>query len=165
MDILTSADLATIRNKIDYRLTAVDLPDALIQGYVDEAEIEVIALLPNHDQLDTEQTNRLKLAVIYWAAYLLAHAVPILIQDGVTPNFEKRFDPIAHEKRIEWLMDTRDKHLAYLDVHESQPVVFELDEGYKDKLRRAEYWSGKYPILKYLGEKRRGTYIPQDGDD
>ena len=165
MDILTSAYLAIIRNKIDYRLTDADLPDSLIQGYVDEAEIEVIALVPNHDQLDTDKTNRLKLAIVYWAACLLADAVPLLIQEGVTSNFEKRYDPIDHEKKIERLMDTRDKHLAYLDVYESAPVVFELDEGYKDKLRRAEYWSGKYPVLKYLGEKRRGTYVSEDRDD
>ena len=165
MDILTSTDLPIILHKIDYRLTAADIPDTVVQGFVDEAETEVKTLVTNHDQLDTAGTNRLKLAVIYWAAYLLADAVPLLIQEGVTPNFERRYDPIDHEKKMERLMDTRDKHLAFLDVDESAPILFELDESYKDKLRRAEYRSGKYNLLKYIGEKRRGFDVSEDRDD
>lgn len=144
MKILTSADLAIIRNKIDYRLSEASLPDEVVTGFVDEAETEVIALVENHDQLDTQQTSRLKLATIYWAAYLLADAVPILVQQNVL-RFQERHEPINHEKKMERLMETRDKHLAELGVQESQPVVFELEGGYKEELRRAQYKSGIFP--------------------
>lgn len=141
MIILTSADLATIRNKIDYRLADDDLPDAVIEEYVDEAETEVLALVKNRDQLDAQGTSRLKFTIIYWAAYLLADAVPILVQEGVF-QFRERYEPVDHEKKMERLMETRDKHLAHLGVHESQPVVFELEDGYKDQLRQARYRRG-----------------------
>lgn len=164
MDILTSTDFPIVRHKIDYRLTDTDLPDALVQEFVDEAETEVKTLVKNHDQLDTAGTNRLKLATIYWAAYLLADAVPILVREGVTPQFERHFEASDHEKKMERLMDTRDKHLAFLDVDESAPILFELDESYKDKLRRAEYRTYRFDLLKYIGEKRRGFDVYEDRD-
>ena len=144
MKILTSADLAIIRNKIDYRLSESHLPDEVIEGFVDEAETEVMALVENHDQLDNQQANRLKLATIYWAAYLLADAVPILVQENVL-RFQQRYEPINHENKMKRFMSIRDKHLAELGVQESQPIVFELEGGYKEKLRRAQYRSGIFP--------------------
>ena len=138
MTILTSADLTTIRNKIDYELTDDDLSDEIVEGFVDEAELEVLALVENHDQLDTQETKWLKLAIIYWAAYLLADAVPRLEQENVGV-FQVRYDLANHENKMKRLMETRDKHLAELGVEESGPVVFELEDSYKEDLRDAQY--------------------------
>lgn len=83
MALLTPADYPAIRAALDVSLTPAVLPDAVIEMpiFLGAAEMEVAARDPAAGTREGDALQRLKNAVIYFAAANLAPVVPIYLRE------------------------------------------------------------------------------------
>lgn len=85
MALLTSADYPAIRAALDVALDSTILPDATIalDIYLGAAEREVAALDPDSGTRTGDDLARVKSAVVYLTAALLAPAIPWIVRESV----------------------------------------------------------------------------------
>lgn len=152
MDILSPSEFDKVRHRIDYRMTSALLPDATVEEFVDEAELEAVALFPS-----VAQTNdRLKLVVIYWSLYLMLDAVPTLIQRSLL-QIGYRYETMDYKDRLAKAQATLNQHIdklaATVDGDDADDTsFFKLSGGYRDSLKKARSQGGLTVPLCNSGE-------------
>ena len=67
-----------VRHKIDSRLNDRLLPDATVEEFVNEADLDVKDMFPGYASFTAQENERAKLNVAYHAAYLMMDTVPIV---------------------------------------------------------------------------------------
>lgn len=143
MDILKQSDLASVRRRIDFRLTDKHLSDDLVKDFVEEAEHDVMRLVPNYAELTGTDASALRFAVVYLAAYKLFHAVPQLVRSGAI-DFLEQHEQIDRKAKLRELRLTYNGHLSALGAKTGNTEVFDLKDGFKDEIDKESLYSGHH---------------------
>jgi len=138
-----------VRHKIDHRLTDRMLPDATVEEFVDEANLEVKDMFPGYASFTTEQNERAKLIVVYHAAYLMMDTVRLAIRESVF-RVGNAYTAVSYKDRVQKIRGLMEKHMSHLREtaeasgdDEDGANLFELDRVYP-----------RFPVLLSLNEYR-----------
>lgn len=136
MAILTSADYPAIRAALDVGLNAQQLPDATIEldTFAGAAEAELVRRIPDAALLVDDDLKRVKRALVWLTAALLAHSVvritSMSIQTRDLSYSRQTFDP--DEKAAE-LRGRAEAEIAMLlepnETTPAMPTMFTLATG------------------------------------
>ena len=151
MALITTAEYPSVRFAIDFRLNSIVMPDDIIAQpiFVVEAELDVLAILPQAASFTGTSLTRVKNAVIYLTAIKMIPSVPQLIDQSIFGDREK-YELIDWEKKIDNLLDRFDENINRVGVYRNLPRVFSMDGGYKLDLKREYiYVKGDRPFPPY----------------
>jgi hypothetical protein len=117
MLFLTSTDYPTIRGALHVSLTSAELSDALLGSdlYVPAAEAEVLALDPLALTRTGDELARVKRAVLFLTAALLAAVVPVP-QSFTESDVTESLTPWDPEKRAALLRSMAMRELSGLGI-------------------------------------------------
>ena len=146
MAIISASEYPAIRANIHYQLTAKLLPDNMIAlpTFAPEAELDLLALLPDAESFTGTKLSRAKNVVIYWTAARLVPSVPQVTSHSFLGD-RQAFQMVDWEKHIEYLLEKADENLSHLDVFVNTIEIFKLQGGYRQMLNVERIYSEVYP--------------------
>ena len=146
MAIISASEYPAIRANIHYRLTAKLMPDTMIAlpTFAPEAELDLLALLPDAESFTGTKLSRAKNVVIYWTAARLIPSVPQVTSHSFLGD-RQAFQTVDWEKHVEYLLGRADDNLGELDVFVNTIEIFRLQGGYRQMLNVERIYSDVYP--------------------
>lgn len=146
MAIITTTDYPAVRANIHYQLNDRLLPDSMIalSTFAPEAELDLLALLPDAEDFTGTKLSRAKNVVIYWTAARFVPSVPQVIAHSFLGD-RQTFQTVDWEQHIEYLLGRADNNLAELDIFVNTIQVFKLQGGYREMLNVERVYNDYYP--------------------
>lgn len=163
MAIISVVEYPAVRAAVHYRLTSKRLPDDFIALpiFAPEAELDLLALLPNAETFTGTRLSRAKNVVIYWTAARLVPSIPQVTSHSFLGD-RQSFQTIDWQDHIDYLLGKADENLGELGIFVNTIEVFKLQGGYREMLNVERVYNDYYPSFPPFYHKKNIYELERD---